>query len=75
MKSDVKQEIKEPVAEVPLREKCSNTEFFFGRFFPSFGLNTERYEVSLRIQSKRGKIRTRKTPYLDTFYAVYLLKT
>ena len=29
MKSDVKQEIKEQVAEVPLREKCSNTEFLF----------------------------------------------
>ena len=34
-------------------------------------MNTERYEVSLRIQSERGKIRTRtKTPYLDTFHAV-----
>ena len=27
--------------------------------FPAFGLNTERYFVSLRIQSKSGKIRTR----------------
>ena len=32
-----------------LREKCPNTEFF-----------TERYFVSLRIQSECGKIRTRK---------------
>ena len=37
--------------------------------FPAFGLNTERYGVSLRIQSECGKIRTRKTPNTDTFYA------
>ena len=30
-----------------------------GRYFPAFGLNTERYEVSLRIQSECGKIRAR----------------
>ena len=42
---------------------------FFPRF-PAFGLNTERYSVSLRIQSECGKIRTSKTPYLDTFHAV-----
>ena len=33
---------------------------FSGQYFPAFGLNTERYEVSLRIQSECGKIRTRK---------------
>ena len=33
---------------------------------PPFGLNTERYGVSLRIQYKCGKIRTRKTPNTDT---------
>ena len=33
---------------------------FPGPYFPAFGLNTERYEVSLRIQSEYGKIRTRK---------------
>ena len=33
-------------------------------YFPSFGLN---------IQSKRGKILTRKTSNTDTFYAVYTL--
>ena len=51
---------------------------FSGPYFPAFGLNTERYEVSLSIQyevslsiqSKCGKIRTRKTPNTDTFYAV-----
>ena len=39
-------------------------------YFPAFGLNTERYEVSLRIQSECRKTRTRKTPNTDTFYAV-----
>ena len=47
---------------------------FSGPYFPAFGLNTERYEVSLRIQSACGKIRTRKTPYLDTFHTVSGLK-
>ena len=36
---------------------------------PAFGLNTERDSVSLRIQSECGKIRARKTPITDTFYA------
>ena len=35
---------------------------FSGPYFPAFGLNTERYSLSLRIQSKCGKIRTTKTP-------------
>ena len=35
---------------------------FPGPHFPAFGLNTERYEV--------GKIRTRKTPNMDSFYTV-----
>ena len=38
--------------------------------FPTFGLNTERYSVSLHIRSKCGKMRTRITPNKDTFYAV-----
>ena len=50
---------------------------YAGPYFPAFGLNTERYEVeterygvSLRIQSKFGKMRTSITPNADTFYAV-----
>ena len=35
---------------------------FSGPYFPAFGLNMNRYGVSLRIQSERGKIWTRKTP-------------
>ena len=43
---------------------------YSGPHFPAFGLNTERYSVSLRIQSECGKIRTRITPNTDTFYVV-----
>ena len=43
---------------------------YSGPYFPAFGLNTERYSVSLRIQSECGKIRTRITPNTDTFHAV-----
>ena len=43
---------------------------YSGPYFPAFGLNTERYSVSLPIQSECGKIRTRITFNMDTFYAV-----
>ena len=39
-------------------------------YFPAFELNTERYKVSLRIQSECMKTRTRITPNTDTFHAV-----
>ena len=32
---------------------------YSGPYFPAFGLNTERYGVSFRIQSKCGEIRTK----------------
>ena len=35
--------------------------------FSAFGLNTERYGVSVRIQSKCPKMQTRITPNTDTF--------
>ena len=41
---------------------------FSGLYFPAFGLNTERYSVSLGIQSECGKIGTKKTPYMNTSY-------
>ena len=40
--------------------KVSKYGVFSGPYFPAFGLNMERYSVSLRIQSECGKIRTRK---------------
>ena len=43
---------------------------FSGPHFPEFGLNTERYGVSLQIQSECGKMRTTITPNRDTFHAV-----
>ena len=41
-----------------------------GPYFSAFGLNTDRYGVSLRIQSECGKMWTRITPNMDTFHAV-----
>ena len=38
--------------------------------FPAFRLNTERYGVSLRIQSEYGKMGTRITANSDTFQAL-----
>ena len=51
---------------------------FSGLYFPAFGLNMERYFIyflSLCIQSKCGKIWTRKKHrlYLDTFHRVSIL--
>ena len=40
--------------------KVSKYGVFSGPYFPPFGLNTVRYSVSLRFQSKCGKIWTRK---------------
>ena len=56
--------------KMSLREKWPNTEYFSGPHFPTFGLNTEGYSVSLRIQSEWGKMRTRKNSCLDTFHVV-----
>ena len=43
---------------------------FSGPYFPALGLNMEKYGVSLHIQPECRKIRTRKTPNMDTFHAV-----
>ena len=45
---------------------------YSGPHFSTFGLNKERFSVSLCIQSKCGNVRNRITPNMDTFYAVYL---
>ena len=42
--------------------------------FLTFGLNTEKYSISLRIQSECGKMRTRITPNTDTFHTVIPLR-
>ena len=43
---------------------------YSGLHFPTFELNTDRYSVFLHIQSKCGKMRTRKTLITDSFYAM-----
>ena len=43
---------------------------FSGPYFPAFGLNKQRYFVSLCIQSKFGKMWSRKTPNMGPFHAV-----
>ena len=43
---------------------------FSDLYSPAFGPNMKRYKVFLRIQSECRKMRTRKTPNMDTFHAV-----
>ena len=50
--------------------KSVRVRSYSGPHFSTFGLNTEIYSVSLRIQSELGKMRTKITPNTDTFYAV-----
>ena len=52
-----------------MRENCC-IRIYSGLYFPALGLNTERYFVSLRIQSQCGKMRTKITPNYDSFCAV-----
>ena len=47
---------------------------FPGPCFPAFKLNTEMYFVNFHIQSKCGKIQTRKTSYTGIFHAVSIKK-
>ena len=46
---------------------------YSSQYFPTFGLNTERYFISLRIQYNGGKIPTRIILNTDTFYAVSVM--
>ena len=50
--------------------KSVHIRSFSGPYFAAFRLNKEIYQVSLRVHSECGKIRTRKTPNTDAFYAV-----
>ena len=51
--------------KISLIEKVSKYGVFSGPYFPAFELNTERYKISPRIQSKCGKIQTRKFGHLS----------
>ena len=58
------------VASFPFTDNCEKSihiRSYSGQYFPQFGLNTERYTKSLRIQSECGKIRIRTAPNRDTF--------
>ena len=50
--------------------KSAQIRSFFWLVFSRIGVNTERYGVSLRIQSKCGEIKTRVTPNTNTFTLV-----
>ena len=45
---------------------------YSGPHFPTFGLNTERYAVFLRIQSECRKMKTRISPNTNTFCTVQI---
>ena len=47
--------------------KESKYRVISGPYFPTFELNTERYKVSLRIQSEYGKILTRNNSIFGHF--------
>ena len=49
--------------------KVSKYGFISGPYFPVFGLNTERYDLSV-FSPNIGKYGPEITPYLDTFHAV-----
>ena len=51
---------------------CVRIRIFSRLYFPVLGLNTERYSLSLRLQSECKKMRTRITRNTDTFYAVVI---
>ena len=54
------------------RVKSDQIRPYSGLHFPAFGLNTEKYSVSLCIQTEYGKIRTRITPNTDNFYPLHI---
>ena len=51
--------------------KSVRIQSFSGPYFPTFRLNTERYSVSLHIQSECEKLLTWKTPNTEIFHALF----
>ena len=54
--------------------KSAHIRSFCGPYFPAFGVNTQRYGVSLCIQSECGKRVTRETLNTDTFHVVTIFE-
>ena len=52
------------------RVKSVRTRSYSGPYFPAFGLNKERYSLTLCIQSECRIMRTRITPNTSIFHAV-----
>ena len=52
--------------------KWSKCGVFSGPYFPVFGLNTERYYLSV-FSPNAAEYGPEKTPYLNTFHAAHLL--
>ena len=65
---DVSQQNEGQLSHDTLREKCPYSQFFYS-VFSRIRTEYEIYSANLRIQSEYWKIRTRKTPNTDTFYA------
>ena len=67
--------IKAPIKKAGYLHRVKSVRIwsFSGPYFPAFGLKTERYGVSLRIQPECEKMRTIKTPNKDIFHAVLFL--
>ena len=55
--------------------KSVRIRIYSGSHLLTFGLNTERYSVYLRIQFECGKMRSRITPNMDAFHEVWKLLT
>ena len=51
----------------PSAGKCGPKYLWIQIYFPAFGLNTGRYEVSLHIQSECRKMRAKISPNTDIF--------
>ena len=53
--------------------KSVSIQSYSGPYFPTFRMNTERYSISVHIQSECRKTWTRITLNMDTFYEVTML--
>ena len=51
--------------------KSVRISIVFGPHLPTFKQNTKIYRANLHIHSEYGKIRTRKAPNTDNFYAMF----